>query len=97
MIPYPRGSDLDFNSSAVLTEEERCRSGCGYSSGLPGSSPSLLVGLFVAAILAKLGQEFSSLIEFDPLESPPPQTFPVREEPSRKSASWRVDPPAYGS
>jgi hypothetical protein len=31
---------------------------------------SLLVGLFVAAILAKLGQEFSGLIEFDPLESP---------------------------
>jgi len=32
---------------------------------------SLLVGLFVAAILAKLGQEFSELIEFDPLESSP--------------------------
>ena len=33
---------------------------------------SLLIGLFIAAILAKLGQEFSGLIEFDPLESSPP-------------------------
>jgi hypothetical protein len=32
---------------------------------------SLLFGLFIAAILAKLGQEFSGLIEFDPLESSP--------------------------
>ena len=37
---------------------------------------SLLVGLFVAAILAKLGQEFSELIEFDPLELSP-QTDPL--------------------
>jgi len=37
---------------------------------------SLLVGLFVAAILAKLGQEFSGLIEFDPLELSP-QTDPL--------------------
>jgi hypothetical protein len=37
---------------------------------------SLLVGLFVAAILAKLGQEFSGLIEFDPLESPPLTDLP---------------------
>ena len=46
---------------------------------------SLLVGLFVAAILAKLGQEFSGLIEFDPLESspltdPPGSTGSVAEE-----------------
>jgi hypothetical protein len=37
---------------------------------------SLLVGLFLAAILAKLGQEFSGLIEFDPLELSP-QTDPL--------------------
>jgi hypothetical protein len=37
---------------------------------------SLLVGLFVAAILAKLGQEVSSLIEFDPLVSPPLTDLP---------------------
>jgi hypothetical protein len=37
---------------------------------------SLLVGLFVAAILAKLGQELSELIEFDPLESPPLTDLP---------------------
>ena len=37
---------------------------------------SLLVGLFVAAILAKLGQELSSLIEFDPVESPPLTDLP---------------------
>lgn len=46
---------------------------------------SLLVGLFVAAILAKLGQEFSVLIEFDPPESspltdPPGSTGSVEEE-----------------
>jgi hypothetical protein len=32
---------------------------------------SLLVGLFVAAILANIGREFSAFIEFEPLESPP--------------------------
>jgi hypothetical protein len=45
---------------------------------------SLLIGLFVAAILAKLGQEFSGLIELDPLESsttdPPGSTATVPEE-----------------
>lgn len=37
---------------------------------------SLLIGLFVAAILAKIGQEFSGLVEFEPLESSPPTEPP---------------------
>lgn len=32
---------------------------------------SLIVGLLVAAILANIGREFSQLIEFEPLASPP--------------------------
>ena len=45
---------------------------------------SLLVALFVAAILANIGREFSQLIEFEPLGS-----SPVRDQAESTSKTAR--------
>lgn len=57
---------------------------------------SLLVGLAIAAILSRIGREFSRLMEVEPLESPlghspeSPSETPQRHLASRRSSGARI-------